>query len=150
MSNEQMIDPSEELDLSGDTFERVRADFAITKAVLKESKNTPGAQVVHLTLKGEFPGYGGEEMTSELRDFLTIKHPKRKVQARGRSQLRALYVAAFGDTRGSIPSLVGNIVNAEVYEDKEGNLRVGRYQAAESASADESDETPVAATTLQG
>lgn len=123
-----VFDPNEELDLSGEGFQRQRALFQIVEAEIRPTKAGDGAVLV-ITFESTEPVNGIDALT--VNDYIVTTHPEVRVAKMGRGRLAKLFEAVFGTKRGSINALVGRIVSAEVWEDDEGFRRIGRYRSVE-------------------
>ena len=128
------FDPNAEMDLSKEGFQVARTNWTIVKAEVvdksrdDEPKYTRAQAVVSFKCVIE-----GRDTEVTMREWL--QHPTAKAQQIGLGNLKRLYVSAFGSANGSVPTLLGKMVSAEGWEDKEGWRRIGRFNApSESAS----------------
>lgn len=122
------IDPTEELDLSGEGLQRQRALFTVIDAGVKASKSGKGRNAF---VKFAANAPIDENPKFEASAYFVVVHEKLSVAKGGKAQLKRLFTAAFGQPEGTIAALKGTVVSAEVWEDDDGFRRIGRFQAPE-------------------
>lgn len=134
----EFIDPTEELDLSGEGLQRQRALFTVVEATIKPSKSGKGRNASIVFAANE--PIDGNEKFNVTATFVVI-HEKLSVAKGGRAQLKRLFAAAYGNPEGTVADLKGKVVSAEVWEDDDGFRKIGRFQAPAEPETAETEPT---------
>ncbi len=131
ISTEELLDPSTELDLSGEGLEPTTATWLISDTIVEET--APGCIRAVVTFTAQEPINGMENFEIVDRYWTAHTNPNDKPKGRrpqdvGRSNLKRLFNAVFGTPSGSPAALTGNRVTATAREDDAGFRRIGRFK----------------------
>lgn len=140
ISTEELLDPSTELDLSGEGLEPTTATWLISNVIVEETQ--PGCIRAVVTFTAQEPINGMDTFEVEDRYWTAHTNPNDKPKGRrpqdiGKSNLKRLFNTVFGTPSGAIASLEGQYVTATVREDDAGFRRIGRFKAAETPSGND-------------
>lgn len=121
------IDPTQELDLTGEGLQTTTADFRIVEADIEETEFGNRWVAVFEPIGMEIDGLPGNSVRDS--GYLSYDGPsEHPLASYGRSGLKRLFQAALGTPTASVAALRGATVNAKVSEGNDGFPRIKNYR----------------------